>query len=157
MARKGQFKKGGGRVGGGTSHKSSHRRSTKSKSIVVRQPAPIVVRTTSHAPARRHSGGGRRGGGNGGGGELSLNRLGKLAGIGALMGFTVGEGAPKKLEILDKIPDIGKLPKEGVLAIGAYLLRRKHRLIADTCLVAAIVAGNKIGKNEFKLSGYYDE
>lgn len=156
MARKGQFKKGGGRVGG-TSHSKSHKSHAKSRSIVVRQPAPIVVRTTSHAPAKRHGGGRRRRGGSSGGGDLSLNRIGKLAGIGALLGFTVGDGAPKKLEILDKLPSIGKLPQEAIIGGIAYVLRRKHRLLADTALVSLIVAGNKLGRNEFKLSGYYDE
>lgn len=158
MARKGQFKKGGGRVGGGsshTTHRTKHRKSGGSKSIVVRQPAPIVNVRTSNAPAKRHHTGRRRHGG--GGGDLSMNRVAKLAGIGALLGFTVGDGAPKKLEILDKIPDIGKLPKEAVIGGIAYVLRKKHRLLGDIALASLIVAGNKLGRNEFKLSGYYDE
>lgn len=158
MARKGQFKKGGGRVGH-ASHSSGGRsrsKSRKSKSIVVRQAAPIVIRQSSSSPAKRHPKrhhSRHRGGGN----DHSLTRRLKLAAIGGLLGYTVGEGAPSKLDILDKIPDIGKLPKEAVIAGIAYVGRRLHPLVNDLATVALIVAGNKLGKAGFKLSGYYDD
>lgn len=153
--RKGQFKSGGGRVGG-SSHTSRPRKTT-STAIVVRQPAPVVVRASSHAPAKRHHGGGRRHRNGGGGNGDSLVSIAKEAGIAALMGYTIGDKAPHKLEFLDKIPDIGKLPKEAVIGGIAFVFRRKHRLIASLAKVGLIVAGNKIGANEFKLSGYYDD
>lgn len=157
MARKGQFKKGGGRVGGSSHTSHTKSRSRKSTAIVVRQPQTVVVRpSASRAPAKRHHGGGRRRNGNGGDGA-SLLQLGKEAGIAALMGYTIGDKAPHKLEFLDKIPDIGKLPKEAIIGGIAYALRRKHRLIASVARVGFIVAGNKVGANEFKLSGFYDD
>ncbi len=156
MARKGQFKKGGGRVGGSHSKRSGGSRKSKSRAIVVRQPAPIVIRSggghvTKH---KKHHGGKRRhGDGSAGGFTQKL----KLAAVAAGFGYTVGANAPHKLEFLDKLPTIKGIPQEALIGGFAYVFRRKHKVIDMISTVGFILAGAKVGQNEFKLSGYYDD
>ena len=155
MARKGQFKKGGGRHGDTRSHSSSKSRRSSTHTI-VRAPAPHITVQAPRAPAKQKRPHGRRRGG-GGGDSLTPMALGKKMLISAALGYTVGDNAPNKIELVEKIPTVGKLPKEAIIGGVAYLFRKKHRLVRDIAETSLIVAGNKVGASGFKLSGYYDD
>lgn len=80
MARKGQFKKGGGRVGSSSRRRSSTAIATRPRATPARRSRPRPA-----APARRR----RRGGGHGGG-----VKLGHLAIASAALAYVTGQSTP---------------------------------------------------------------
>lgn len=175
MARAGQFKKGGGRVGGGGKSKS---RKTKGKAIVVSPPRMIVVqpaRRKSHAvkhhgmgmvrashssPARRRRGGGGHGG----------VTLGKIVLTGLVLGATCESAtSPAGATIynqVQKIPGaktVGGASAAG-LAIGALYKftrfgGRFRPYMAAAGIVGVVLAAVKAGQQntQFKWLGDADD
>lgn len=139
-------------------HKTRRRR--RRTTAIVRYSRPTIVRYSGggkiarrrHHRRRRHHGGGLGLSRGGIGGMLTK------AAAGALWGYATDV---KKLDILDKVPKVGGIPKE--LLIGAVLeltglTRRglgpiRAHWIDQIATAGIYIGGNQIGKANFKLSG----
>lgn len=127
MARKGQFKKGGGRHGGGSS---------KSKAI-VRYRTKAVTKWRTRAVARRGRGRRRRSGDG-----ITLSKLLPIAGAALALGYVSGEGnMPEVTDVIKKIPGaktVGVPMAVGALALGVnkFVFRNKWLRLAGVVGVA---------------------
>jgi hypothetical protein len=137
-------------------HHGGHKRKSSSTAMVrYTKPSVTVVRFGATKPAkkrhhRRHHGGG--------GARHSIGAMAMRVGAGALWGWATDV---KKLDILDKIPKLGGLPKQ--LIVGAALeltglTRRglgpiRSSWIDQIATAGLYIGGNEIGKANFKLSG----
>jgi len=133
-------------------HGRGHKRKSRTRALTVRAPAPVVVRVpTSIAKHKRKHRRGSRGGGVSLG-TISRNRKAWLAAHGALIGYTEDV---KKLELWDKVPAVGKVPKELVVAalLEAFGLTRRHVQVDNFATSAAVVGGFKLGQANFVFSG----
>lgn len=111
MARKGQFKKGGGRVGDGRSRRRRRRSSPSTKAITVRE------RITIAGPRRRSHGRGRRRHGSGGVklGHLALATLGL-----AFVTSPQNNAVSKKVnEVIGKVPGSKTFGTTAIAGLGA--------------------------------------
>ena len=155
-SRKGQFKKGGGRVGGG-SH-SKKRKAHHSTALVPYRAAPVVYKTrhVTKVVKVRSKGGGKRalvhahGGGHIIPGPFRL----KTAGIASLVGYSeAGKGFAALQDVLHKLPTIGKLPPEAVAgALANYFAPHSEWL--DAAATAFLdIAGYKVGQAGYSISG----
>lgn len=180
MPRTGQFKKGGGRVGDGrraASRSKKHRHSSpKPLTIVenVRSPAPVVkVVRVPAAPAATTSRGAKRTSGGArhhrsaqaivlrahGAGEFIPGpfRLRSAAIAGALGYADGGKGLTALKDILDKLPTVGKVPKEVLAgAVANYFADRGDWFDAGAQALLDVGA-YKMGQAGFALSGDDDD
>lgn len=133
-------------------HGRGKRRKSSSRSIVVRRSAPVVkvvrVGGATHHKKRHH----RRSGAASGGGHIPRNRKAWLAAHGGIIGYTQNV---KKMEVWDKIPTVGKAPKELIVAAGLELLgfTRKHKQIDNFATACAVIGGYKAGEEGFAILG----
>lgn len=160
MARKGQFKKGGGRVGEGR----SRRRSSTSKALTVYRPRPVVVTRTRHVkvPVRVHP---KRGGGRSlmkrehGGGEIIPGpfRL-RSAAVSSLIGYSEsGAGFTAIKELIDKIPDVKGIPREILAGIALNYFADPGDWFDAGAQAFLDVGAYKFGHAGFKLTGEEDD
>jgi hypothetical protein len=119
-------------------------RYVKGPTRVVRLGAPPIVR-------RR-----RRGGSSSGrGGKLipSTFRL-KQHGVAALYGYTEdGTSMPQIKELMDKLPTVGKVPKEAIAALIANYFANKSPWLDAAAAALGDIAGYKLGQQKFAISG----
>lgn len=152
MARKGQFKKGGGRVGGGTAVK--HRAASKGALVIAPVAVPVARSRpskrkahTQHHPKKRH----RRHGAGGGGVTL----VKALVAAGTLANATAKDGllGDRVYSLVQKLP--GTKTFGGAVTAGLYLgaIHRFTRFggrfrpwLAAAGLVGVIGAGLKLGE-----------
>jgi hypothetical protein len=182
MARTGQFKKGGGRVGA-TRHvkaeRSKSRRRSPSKALTivenVRSPAPIVkvVRVPTAMSGRSKSGGGNKSQGGArhhrnvhtlvmrahGAGEMIPGpfRLRSAAIAGALGYADGGKGLTAIKDMLDKIPTVGKLPKEAIAGLVLNYFADRGDWFDAGAQAFIDVGAYKLGQAGFALSGEDDD
>ncbi len=153
MARKGQFKKGGGRVGGG-SHRA--RRRVTTKTIVVAAPRS-PSRRSSHAPRKKH----RRSHRRGSAGRLNLLHVG-LATAG--LAFLTGKKAPTPMirDTAMKIPGAKTFGAAAIIGIGALAADRfikPNKWLKLLGVAGVVLAASKIGDEgtDFKFVGDDDD
>lgn len=138
MARKGQFKKGGGRHGG---------------HAIVRYRTKNVIRYRTRSPKKHRRRGRRRGGGMLGAAGAGLGALLPLAGVGAAVGYVTGEGNVDAFaETMKKIPGVktvGLAAGTGIAAliVNKYLFRNRWLKLAG--VVGVIAGAYEIGKRKF--------
>lgn len=168
-ARKGQFKKGGGRVGGGAKHRKSHRTSGGSTAIVVvpaakspthkRRSGGMVHHKAKHKAKRHH----RRGGGHGG------VTVAKIAGTALVLANVVGKNdgllGSTVYDWVQKIPGtktLGPVATTGLVAGGLHRFTRiggRFRpWLAAAGVVGVVAAFMKLGEvgSNIKWLGGYD-
>jgi hypothetical protein len=178
MARTGQFKKGGGRVGDGrhaaSSRSKPRRRRPPSKGLTivenVRSPAPIVkvVRVPAATTVRRakRTGGGQHTGRHHrnahaivlqahGAGELVPGpfRLRSAAIAGAIGYADGGKGLTAVKDMLDKLPTVGKLPKEVLAGLALNYFADRGDWFDAGAQALIDVGAYKLGQAGFALSG----
>lgn len=137
---------------------SSKKRKTSTKAITIYRSAPPVVRTKTRTVVikskRKHRGGGSRhlgGFHHAEGFELADFRP---AGIAALVGYSeAGKGFDALQTMLDKLPAMGKAPKEAIAGLLAYYFRAKSDWVADAAVALLNIGGYKIGQQGFTISG----
>lgn len=160
MARKGQFKKGGGRVGEGR----SRRRSSTSKALTVYRPRPVVVTRTRHVkvPVRVHA---KRGSGRSlmkrehGGGEIVPGpfRL-RSAALSSLIGYSEsGAGFTAIKELLDKLPDVKGIPREVLAGLALNYFADRGDWFDAGAQAFLDIGSYKFGQSGFKISGDEDD
>jgi hypothetical protein len=150
MARKGQFKKGGGRHGGRARKRSS------SKSIVRYRTKTLTKYRTRGAP-RRH----RRHRRHGGGGGVNLLHLG-LATAGLAFMTSSKSPLPAVKTFGDKIPGAKTFGTAAAIGVGALAVDRfvKHNKWLKLLGVAGVIlAAAKVGEQgtDFKWVGDDDD
>jgi len=186
MARSGQFKKGGGRVGdgrhaGGGRSKTRRRSPSKSVTVVenVRTPAPVVRVVRVPVPTAMSGRGGKRGGASNkhqggarhhrnthslvmrahGGGEMIPGpfRLRSAAIAGALGYADGGKGLTAIKDMLDKIPTVGKLPKEALAGLVLNYFADRGDWFDAGAQAFLDVGAYKLGQAGFAISGDDDD
>jgi hypothetical protein len=76
------------------------------------------------------------------------------AGISALIGYSeAGKGFSALQDLLDKIPEAGKAPKEAIAGLIAYWFREKSDWIADAAVAFLNIGGYKLGQQGFAIKG----
>ncbi len=153
-SRKGQFKKGGGRVGG--SHHTKHRKHHSQAMTVYRPKEVVKYRTRTIVKHHRARGGGALAVGRGGFHSSTGFNLAdfRAPGIASLFGYSkAGKGFAALNDMMAKLPTLGKAPPEAVAALIAYYFRNKHDIIADTATALMNIAGYEIGQSGYSLSG----
>ncbi len=136
-------------------HKKGHHRKHRKGTSMVRYARPTVIRVNTGAVKRKHH---RRRHHGGGGSKRSIGQMLTAAAYGALWGYATDV---KKLDILDKVPKLGGLPKEMIIGAALELtgLTRKGlgpikaQWLDGIAMSGIIIGGNTIGKANFKLSG----
>ncbi len=159
MARKGQFKKGGGRVGDGRSRK---RRSSSSKALTVyRAPAaPVVVTRTRHVkvPVRVHA---KRGSSRSlirrehGAGEFIPGpfRVKSMV-ISAALGYAKGgHGLAQLNELIEKLPTVGSVPKVAIAALLANKFADRGDWYDGAAQALCDVAAYEFGQAGMQMKG----
>lgn len=167
MARKGQFKKGGGRHGGSHTKTRSRSRSGGSTAIVVvPQRAPTHKRRATHHTRKVKARGRRRHGGGGHGGITPAKVVGSAILLANVAGTNSGPLGDKVYNLIQKVPGaktFGGAATAGLLLGGVYKFTRfggKLRpWMAAAGLVGLIGAGLKIGEQgtAFKWLGGEDD
>lgn len=134
-----------GRTGSGRKRSGS-----RSTALVRSGSRSITIRTAPAKPAKRGHGGRRRH--HSTSGTLSRERKAWLGAWGAILGYVV---EVKKLDLLDKIPEVGKVPKLLLVGAGAELLglTKKHRQIDNAATAMIVKGGYDLGASGFALSG----
>jgi len=177
MARTGQFKKGGGRVGDGRhagSSRSKTRRRSPSKALTivenVRAAAPIVkmvrVPTTTtgrrvkrtddeHNTTKHHRNAHAIVLRAHGAGELMPGpfRLRSAAIAGAIGYADGGKGLTAVKDMLDKLPTVGKLPKEVLAGLALNYFADRGDWFDAGAQALIDVGAYKLGQAGFALSG----
>jgi hypothetical protein len=166
MARKGQFKKGGGRVGGMPSRISGGRGNDV---IVVNAPAS-PRKTKRKSVSVKRKGGGKRKGKRRGGSTARGITLGKVVGsalvLASVAGTNNGPLGSKVYDLVQKVPGaktFGGAATAGLIAGGLYKFTkfggRFRPWMAAAGLVGAIAAGLKLGEQgtSFKWLGDGDD
>lgn len=172
MPRIGQFKKGGGRVGDGRTHKhhARGRRSTSKALTIVEKPTVKVIRvpTAARLPAKRsHGGVARKHHRNPstyverahGAGQFIPGpfRLRSIA-VSGLYGYIEGgKGLDSVKALLDKLPAVGKVPREFLLGAAANYFADRGDWIDAAAQALLDIAGYKAGQAGFALSGDDDD
>ena len=154
MARKGQFKKGGGRVGDGRA--SSHHRKSKSRTstaiVVVPRAAPTHKRRSSGhrvakpAPRKHHRRHGRHG--------VTVGKvIASAIVLGSVAGTNSGPLGARAYDIVQKIPGAKTFGGAAVAGLGLGALYKFTRFggrfrpwMAAAGLVGVVAAGLKIGE-----------
>jgi hypothetical protein len=178
MARSGQFKKGGGRVGDSRGHKARGRKSSsRGLTIVEKVPAPVVkvVRVPTAMSGRRHS---ARGGGGGGGGAGSRRRnahtlmlrehgAGEMipgpfrlrsAAIAGLLGYADGgKGFTALKDVLDKLPSVGKVPKKALAGLLLNYFADRGDWLDAGAQAFLDIGAYELGQAGFAISGEDDD
>lgn len=80
---------------------------------------------------------------------MTIGARAEHAGWGGVLGYLSKNNAAT----YEKIPEIGKAPREAVIAAVAHYFAPKNKHINRIATAAAVVAGYKLGLNDFKLSG----
>lgn len=152
MARKGQFKKGGGRVGSGHARKRS-----SSKAITRYRTRTITKTRRVHVGARKHRRGRRRGGSGG----INMLHLG-LATAG--LAFVTGPKSPitQVRDMGAKIPGaktFGTAAAVGVAALAVDRFLKPNKWLKLLGTAGVILAAAKIGESgtDFKFVGDDDD
>jgi hypothetical protein len=152
MARKGQFKKGGGRVGGGTATRSRPRSSSKALVIVPMSKPASRPRPQTHKTHRKHHRKHHRRHGGGSGGVTLVKALvaaGTLANVADAKDGILGD---RVYNLVQKLP--GTKTFGGAVTAGLYLGAihkftrfggRYRPWLAAAGLVGVIGAGLKLG------------
>jgi hypothetical protein len=150
MSRKGQFKKGGGRVGGAARRSRSTSLARSSSRVVTRTRTvrvPVYRRAKMGGAARAH-----------GGGKLipGAFRL-KSAAIAGLAGYSEAKkGLAMLSDTLDKLPTVGKLPKEAIAGLIFNYFASRNPWIDAAAQAYLDIAGYKLGMAGFAISGDED-
>jgi hypothetical protein len=156
MARKGQFKKGGGRVGGSTRKSSSRKRRSHHSTAMVHAPRTHTVYKTRTRHVKVHSKRRRA--------VESSAKLGTLALVGAgaayLMSDKSGEMTKSVREAAAKIPGAATFGPVAALGLGAFavnrfVLKRKNKYLSALATIGVVAAAMKIGEQgtDFKFVG----
>lgn len=142
-------------------HKHRGHSKKRRTTALVRTVKPTIIRVNSGAPKkRRHHGRRRHHGGSGR--SHSIGAMLMKVGAGALWGWATDV---KKLDILDKVPKLGGIPKQAIIGAALELTGLTRRGLGpirahwiDQIATAGLyIGGNEIGKADFKLSGDDDE
>jgi hypothetical protein len=160
MPRKGQFKKGGGRVGDGRSRK----RRSHSKALTVYRPAPVVVTRTRHVKVpvrvRSKSGGGRalmrreHGAGEFMPGPFRVKSMAVSAALGYAKG---GHGLTQLNELIEKLPTVGGVPKMAVAALLLNKFADRGDWYDAAAQAAADIAAYEFGQAGLAMKGEDDD
>lgn len=153
MARKGQFKKGGGRVGSG-GHKSKKRHASRAMTH-----APRTITKTRYVTKKKRHGGKRRHSSSSGGGLTPA-----VVGISALaLGYLTGAKSPVAAQVTEyagKIPGaatFGNTAMVGVTlgAVNHFFLKKKNKWMKAAGLIGLAAALLKVGSDgtDFKFVG----
>lgn len=137
----------------GSSSSTKRRRSTTATRTIVRSSSakPIIIRQSA-APAKR-SGGKRRRHHGGGGGQIPVKVKGEFAGWASLIGYI----KETRASTFEQIPQVGKLPREALLAVGLHVFGKGRPHVDRASVSAACIAGYELGKAQFKMSGWEDD
>jgi hypothetical protein len=165
MARKGQFKKGGGRVGGGSSSRKRSR-SRATTAIVIAGPRAPARRHRSHA-ITHHKKGRRRGARRGGhGGVTPAKLLVSSIVLASAAGTNNGPLGDKIYNLVQKVPGaktFGGAATAGLLCGGLYKFTkiggRLRPWLAAAGVVGIVGAALKVGEQgtNFKWLGDDDQ
>jgi hypothetical protein len=142
-------------------HKKKSRGSS-STAMVRYSPAPAVkYKTRTVVIHKKRKGGGHKSARHMGGFAtregFNLEDL-RPAGISALIGYSEsGKGFDALQTVLDKLPKMGKAPREALAGLLAYYFRDKSDWIADAAVAFLNIGGYKIGQAGFSISGDDDE
>lgn len=160
MARKGQFKKGGGRVGDGRGRKRSH----SSKALTVYRPsAPVVVTKTRHVKVPVHvrsKGGGRslmrreHGAGDFMPGPFRVKSMAVSAALGYAKG---GHGLTQLNELIEKLPTVGSVPKMAVAAVLLNKFADRGDWYDAAAQAAADISAYEFGQAGLQMKGEDDD
>lgn len=160
MPRKGQFKKGGGRVGG-SSHK---RRKSSSRALTVYRPsAPVVVTKTRRVRVPVHvrsKSGGRslmrreHGAGEFIPGPFRVKSMVVATALGYAKG---GHGLVQLNELIEKLPTIGSVPKVAVAALLVNKFADRGDWYDGAAQALCDVAAYEFGQAGMKMQGEDDE
>lgn len=160
MARKGQFKKGGGRVGDGRSRKRS-----SSKALTIYRSAPPVVVTKTRkvrVPVHVRS---KRGGGRSlvrrehGAGEFIPGpfRVKSMV-VSAALGYAKGgHGLAQLNELIEKLPTIGTVPKVAIAALIANKFADRGDWYDGAAQAFCDVAAYEFGQAGLQMKGDDEE
>lgn len=158
MARKGQFKKGGGRVGSGASRSRRRRSSGGATAIVVAAPRAPSRRRRSSAPVR-HRRSRRRS--RSGSGRVDILHLGLAT---AALGFLTGPKSPIQQipTMARKIPGattFGPAAIIGVSALAVDRFMKPNKWLKLLGTAGIVLAAAKIGEQgtDFKFVGDDDD
>lgn len=169
MARKGQFKKGGGRVGDGRGRKRSRSCAPTSRALtIVEKPQVKVIRVPTSAIATRRKGSApsRRRASSGtiiarahGAGEFIPGpfRMRSAAISGALGFADAGKGLTGLKDLLDKIPTHGKVPKELLVGLALNYFADRGDWVDAGAQAFIDVGAFKFGQAGFTMSGDEDD
>jgi len=165
MGRVGQFKKGGGRIGDGRTRK----RGSTSRAITVyrgQAAAPVVkVVRVGGGRVAKQSRGGSRGSGRSlmkrehGSGEMMPGpfRL-RSAAVAGLIGYSeAGKGLTQLADILNKLPTVGKLPKEALAGLVLNYFADRGEWFDSGAQAFLDVGAYKLGQQGFSISGEGDD
>lgn len=153
MARKGQFKKGGGRVGGGATPARSRKRASSTAIVVVPRALPAHKRRSTsvahhqkahHPKRRRHHGHG----------GITLGKIFLTTiGLSSACGTNSGPLGAKAYDLIQKVPGaktFGGAATAGLLAGGIYKFTkfggRGRPWLAAAGIVGVVLAAAKLGE-----------
>lgn len=159
MAKKGQFKKGGGRVGDGRARKSKKHGSTALVRYVPSAPT-VRYKTRTHTVVKHSKGGGRslmkreHGAGEFIPGPFRQKSMAISAALGYAKG---GHGLTQLNDLMEKIPSIGNVPKVAIAALIANKFADRGDWYDAGAQSLCDIAAYEFGQQGLKMSVSGDE